>query len=112
MILLQIHSIGITIFKLECNAPWPVDMHRITGGIKTIQSMEIKARQVHIFRFPCNIQPIKPHQYSLYEPLVEFGRLSALKQLCKRLAFGWMLFDLPHDINTQLQEDFLVVLKE
>ena len=59
MVLLEVDSIGLAVFKLECNASGPVHMHGVALWL-TVQSMKIKPLRVHVFGPACTVQRIKP----------------------------------------------------
>ena len=57
--LLEIDTEGVSGVEFEGYAPRAVHMDRVTRGNEAFESMEIKARKVHLSRCCYNIQAIK-----------------------------------------------------
>ena len=82
MILLKVDAAGVAIREFERDAPRAVDVNRVANRLEALQSMKIKARQVHLLRPRGRIQPIKTDEYALVQlpsilPLVPDDQSSA-----------------------------------
>ena len=62
MILLEINSSSLSLFKLEGDAPRAVDMNRIARRFVAPQSMEVEAREVKVRWFCRRIESVEHQQ--------------------------------------------------
>src|SRR5262245_33397821 len=59
VILFKIDAPRVPLLELEGDAPWTIDMHRISNWRKSLQRVIVEAGKVHLFRFDCDVHPIK-----------------------------------------------------
>ena len=71
MVLLQVRTQRVPAFKLECQTPRSIDVHRVTLGL-AMQGVEIKAWHVHLFHRCGGIQSVQPAQDAFVQPIVDF----------------------------------------
>src|SRR5690606_19997505 len=95
MVLLQVDVGGILSVELECDAPRPVDMHRVASGFKSSQGMKVEARQIHVFRTCRCVQAVEPGKDAPVHPGVDPGTLPGLEEARQRL----MPEGLDHDMT-------------
>lgn len=68
MILLEIDLKGVTVPKLECDAPRTIDMEGVARRPEAAKRMEIIPRNIHAFGIRRSIQRFKPANDTLVEP--------------------------------------------
>jgi len=85
MVLLQIDAEGVTVFEFEGDAPWPVDVNAIAGGVEASQRMKVIADVIEIVGRSDGIQSIKPHRNSFLQFAVDLSRVPPRPQLPKPL---------------------------
>ena len=71
MVLLQVRTQRVPAFKLECQTPGSIDVHRVTLGL-AMQRVEIKAWHIHLLHRCGGIQSVQPTQDALV-PLTPIG---------------------------------------
>src|SRR5690606_29574817 len=86
VILLEIDAGGVLAVEFECDAPRPIDVHRVAGRVEASQGMEVETGQVHVFRALGNIQTVKPDTDAFVHLGVDLGGLTRLEKVRQRLA--------------------------
>src|SRR5689334_2619543 len=84
VILFEVDASSVPIFELECDAPRPIHVDRITRRSEPSQSMKIKARNVHFLRSDRNIESVKPRENSIVHPGVDLRRPASFPKLGER----------------------------
>ncbi|CAI2936259.1 protein of unknown function [Aminobacter niigataensis] len=65
MVLLEIDAGGVCAVEFECDAPRAVHMDGVARRVEAFQRVEVKTRQVHVFRLLGHVQTVKPNQNAL-----------------------------------------------
>ena len=81
MILLQINLIGVTVSKLECDAPRPIHMDRIARRPEAPQRMELRASEAHVLRTHSLIETVEQTQDAIEPAMVDPARPALAPQL-------------------------------
>ena len=71
MVLLQVRTQRVPVFKLERQAPRSIDVHGVTPGLAT-KGPEVKAWHIHLLHRCGGIQSVQPAQDALAQPAVDF----------------------------------------
>jgi len=86
MILLEIDAVGASLYEFESDAPWPVNMNRVTGRFESTKGMEIEAGHIHFRGRGGRIEPVQPNQDSFVQPGINLRSTSGRPKIRKRLA--------------------------
>jgi hypothetical protein len=65
VILLEIDPASFTVFELECNAPWSVDVNRISFRVEAMQGLKIEAGDIHFLSANNDVETIQPRENAL-----------------------------------------------
>jgi hypothetical protein len=60
VVLLEIDAAGFAILEFESDAPWPIDMDRISLRIEPVQRMKVEAWYVLLLGSDGDIETIEP----------------------------------------------------
>src|ERR1700691_3454219 len=85
MVLLEIDAAGFAIFEFEGDAPWSIDVHRITLRIESLQGMKVEARDVHFLGSDSNIETVEPYENALMHLRIDLRTLALGPKLRKGL---------------------------
>lgn len=86
MVLLEIDAAGFAIFEFEGDAPWPIDVHRITPRIESLQGMKVEARNVHFLGSDGNVETVEPCENAFMHLRIDLRTLAPGPQFRKGLA--------------------------
>ncbi|MET4389320.1 hypothetical protein ABIB73_005091 [Bradyrhizobium sp. F1.4.3] len=84
VILLEIDSIGIAVLEFECDAPRSIHMDCVSDRLP-VQTVEVKAKHVHVLRKRSAIELIEPPQNSGAHLRIDLHRLSFRPKIAKSL---------------------------
>src|ERR1700733_2040975 len=101
VVLLEIDATGVTVFKLECDAPRTIDMDRIPRRSKASQGVKVKAWHVHFVGTHDNIQTVQATQDAGVHLGIDLASPPALPKLSEAFAFE----ALDHDNDCKLPAD-------
>lgn len=83
MVLLEVDSIGVAFFELECDAPGSVHVNRIAGRLEASQGMKIKTRDIHFLWPRRRIEPVKTTKDASMHPRIDLRCLPCLPEFSK-----------------------------
>jgi hypothetical protein len=93
VILFEIDPEGVAILELECDAPRPVHVDRVAGGIVPSQRMEIEPGQVHILRPLRAIERIETPKNAVVKRRIDPSRTALCQSSLKPLLLNEQMMD-------------------
>jgi hypothetical protein len=86
MILLEIDAAGLAILEFEGDAPWSINVRRITLRIESLQGMKVETRNVHFLGSDSDIKTVEPCENALMHLRIDLRTLAPGPKLRKGFA--------------------------
>ena len=86
MVLLEINVAGLAILEFEGDAPWSIDVDRITLRIESLQGMEVKTRNIHLLGSDDDVETIEPCENAFMHLRIDLRTLALGPKFRKGLA--------------------------
>jgi hypothetical protein len=88
VVLFEIDTARFIVLEFERDAPWSIDVDRITFWIEPLQGVKVEAWDVHFISPDSNVEAVEPRENALMHFRIDFRSLALGPRLRKGLALA------------------------